>query len=238
MTYRPTVSRPAEARNRGWTGDVGRVDGLARVVAGDLRPADTHVYACGHSGMVDRVLRDSAGVGVRRLRPRSTTDAPEPAHPTLRQAPARSVAAVDTHAARTEAAAGTHGWEEVRDPLDGEAPRDRPRARRGARRVRLADARRRFGPHGHLSRHVIRLTTVSKLGLAWTTGTDFTASAIVAGHVFSRTGVYDAAGAAGCSGSPKVSARRCGRARPAPTGAWAVVGGVAYNVRVSTPAGN
>ena len=60
VTYRPTVSRPAESRNAGWTGDVGRVDALARVVADGIRPDGTHVYACGNSAMVETVRRDSA----------------------------------------------------------------------------------------------------------------------------------------------------------------------------------
>jgi ferredoxin-NADP reductase len=63
VTYRPTVSRPADARNRGWTGDVGRVDDLARVVAGGLEASGTHVYACGNAGMVDRVRSGLGGSG-------------------------------------------------------------------------------------------------------------------------------------------------------------------------------
>ena len=92
----------------------------------------------------------------------------------------------------------------------------------------------RTGTSGDTS---IALGSVSTLTQAWTTGTDFTASATAKGHVFSRVGVYDAAGVAGCAGAPKVCTPVWTNA-PAPTGAWAVVDGIAYNVRVSSPPGN
>lgn len=55
IEYRPTVSRPGLRRNAGWLRDVGRVDDLARRVAGSLDSAQTHVYACGNPGMVERM---------------------------------------------------------------------------------------------------------------------------------------------------------------------------------------
>jgi ferredoxin--NADP+ reductase len=55
VQYRPTVSRPTEARNARWTGDTGRVDDLACRVAATLDPRHTHIYACGHPDMVRRV---------------------------------------------------------------------------------------------------------------------------------------------------------------------------------------
>jgi NAD(P)H-flavin reductase len=55
VTYVPTVSRPTAARNAGWTHDVGRVDDLACRIAPTLDVRHTHVYACGHPEMVQRV---------------------------------------------------------------------------------------------------------------------------------------------------------------------------------------
>ncbi|GGY74966.1 FAD-binding oxidoreductase [Marinobacter zhanjiangensis] len=57
LTYLPTVSRPDEARNQGWTGVTGRVDTLVEEVLTHhgLEPRDTLAYACGHSGMLESV---------------------------------------------------------------------------------------------------------------------------------------------------------------------------------------
>ncbi|MFL1405946.1 FAD-binding oxidoreductase [Marinobacter sp. M1N3S26] len=57
LTYLPTVSRPDEPRNQGWTGHTGRVDSLVDDVLEHhgLGPRDTRVYACGHSGMLEAV---------------------------------------------------------------------------------------------------------------------------------------------------------------------------------------
>jgi ferredoxin--NADP+ reductase len=65
VAYLPTVSRPSEARNRGWTGRRGRVDALAREVAATLDPATTRVYACGQSAMVSTVRSDLGRAGFR-----------------------------------------------------------------------------------------------------------------------------------------------------------------------------
>ena len=58
VTFVPTVSRPADERNRGWRGAVGRVNAIveARVAGLELTPRDTAVYACGHPGMVEDVV--------------------------------------------------------------------------------------------------------------------------------------------------------------------------------------
>ncbi|WP_165855720.1 FAD-binding oxidoreductase [Marinobacter sp. JSM 1782161] len=55
VCYLATVSRPNEARNAGWSGCTGRVDTLveAYIREAGLRPEDTLVYLCGHSGMID-----------------------------------------------------------------------------------------------------------------------------------------------------------------------------------------
>ena len=65
VSYTPTVSRPGEPRNAGWRGATGRVDALAREVAGTLPGATTHVYACGNPGMIDSVRREMRGRGLR-----------------------------------------------------------------------------------------------------------------------------------------------------------------------------
>lgn len=67
VAYLPTVSRPDEARNSGWTGATGRVDEHA-VSAPEryrLSPRDTAVYACGNPGMVDTVAKRLDGRGFR-----------------------------------------------------------------------------------------------------------------------------------------------------------------------------
>ena len=57
LTYVPTISRPAEERNRGWTGETGRVNEIVErcVEELSLTPEDTLVYACGHPGMIEDV---------------------------------------------------------------------------------------------------------------------------------------------------------------------------------------
>lgn len=62
IAYHPTISRPGAAENAAWTGATGRVDGLARQLAGALDPATTHVYAVGHAGMIDAVRKDLGGL--------------------------------------------------------------------------------------------------------------------------------------------------------------------------------
>ncbi|MGD8860389.1 MAG: FAD-binding oxidoreductase [Myxococcales bacterium] len=65
VRYVPTVSRPAEARNRAWQGETGRVDDLALRIAAELNPVDARVYACGNPGMVQRVARELGARGFR-----------------------------------------------------------------------------------------------------------------------------------------------------------------------------
>jgi NAD(P)H-flavin reductase len=57
VTYVPTASRPEEARNDGWTGEIGRVNLIVEryVEKFELTPDDTLVYACGHPGMIEDV---------------------------------------------------------------------------------------------------------------------------------------------------------------------------------------
>ena len=57
VTYVPTISRPSEERNDGWTGETGRVNAIVerQVEKLGLAPEDTLVYACGHPGMIEDV---------------------------------------------------------------------------------------------------------------------------------------------------------------------------------------
>jgi len=64
VDYVPTVSRPAEARNAGWTGQTGRVDPLASNVAVTLDRGDLRAYACGNPGMVSTVTSDLRALGI------------------------------------------------------------------------------------------------------------------------------------------------------------------------------
>lgn len=59
LTYIPTVSRPDEPRNSGWTGERGRVDAIVDKYLSQfgLDKSSAVVYACGNPGMVDEVER-------------------------------------------------------------------------------------------------------------------------------------------------------------------------------------
>ena len=66
LKYVPTVSRPAESANAGWSGATGRVNALVAdyVARKKVKLADTLVYACGHPAMVDTMREWSATAGV------------------------------------------------------------------------------------------------------------------------------------------------------------------------------
>jgi ferredoxin--NADP+ reductase len=55
VKFVPTISRPTEARNDGWTGATGRVNTIAEeyLEKFGLSIDDTKVYACGHPGMIE-----------------------------------------------------------------------------------------------------------------------------------------------------------------------------------------
>ena len=57
VTFVPTISRPDEEPNAGWTGETGRVNNVVEKYAEkwELVPEDTIVYACGHPGMIEDV---------------------------------------------------------------------------------------------------------------------------------------------------------------------------------------
>lgn len=65
IKFMPSVSRPAESRNDGWQGAVGRINTLveAYVADADLEPDETCVYACGHPQMIEDVGRRFEGTG-------------------------------------------------------------------------------------------------------------------------------------------------------------------------------
>jgi ferredoxin-NADP reductase len=57
LRYVPTISRPHEARNAGWTGRTGRVEANVLDVCREygLRPEETVVYICGNPDMIVNV---------------------------------------------------------------------------------------------------------------------------------------------------------------------------------------
>ena len=63
MTYIPTISRPDEERNKGWTGYTGRAEAVVKDACGKLGlvPEETVVYLCGNPEMIlnaEQVLMD------------------------------------------------------------------------------------------------------------------------------------------------------------------------------------
>lgn len=67
LAYVPTVSRPAEARNAGWSGATGRAEThvAALLARFRLRPGDTAAYACGNPGMIKAAQAVLGGLGYR-----------------------------------------------------------------------------------------------------------------------------------------------------------------------------
>jgi ferredoxin-NADP reductase len=65
VEYVPTVSRPDEARNAGWSGRHGRVDALAVELAPQWAGPATRVYACGNGGMVSAVTAAMKQLGLK-----------------------------------------------------------------------------------------------------------------------------------------------------------------------------
>ena len=65
VTFIPTVSRPTESRNNGWTGPSGRANEIVeeQIEKLGLEPSSTLVYACGHPGMIEDVKERLAPKG-------------------------------------------------------------------------------------------------------------------------------------------------------------------------------
>jgi ferredoxin/flavodoxin---NADP+ reductase len=60
LTYVPTISRPTDPRNEGWTGRTGRAEQVVNAVCKDLglKPDKTIVYICGNPEMILNVERE------------------------------------------------------------------------------------------------------------------------------------------------------------------------------------
>ncbi|MSQ34176.1 MAG: ferredoxin--NADP reductase [Dehalococcoidia bacterium] len=67
LLYVPSISRPTEARNRGWVHGTGRVHQWVEPILSrhGLKPEDTMVYACGHPGMVATIKSDLGAQGFK-----------------------------------------------------------------------------------------------------------------------------------------------------------------------------
>ncbi len=67
VTYVSALSRPAEPRNQGWTGETGRVSELVTTYLEQfaLDPRSTVLYACGHPDMVKAVKKQGKRQGFR-----------------------------------------------------------------------------------------------------------------------------------------------------------------------------
>ena len=65
-TYVPSLSRPSDPVNVGWTGRTGRVDAILNDVCGThgLEPRNTVAYLCGHPGMIASAERILVGRGL------------------------------------------------------------------------------------------------------------------------------------------------------------------------------
>jgi ferredoxin--NADP+ reductase len=65
VLFVPTCSRPADPRNVGWGGEVGRVHTIVEryVERWELAPAETCIYACGHPQMIEDLRGRYAATG-------------------------------------------------------------------------------------------------------------------------------------------------------------------------------
>ena len=65
INYVPTISRPADPANTGWSGATGRVETVVPQVCRmfDLRPLETVAYLCGNPDMIEAASVELAGVG-------------------------------------------------------------------------------------------------------------------------------------------------------------------------------
>jgi NAD(P)H-flavin reductase len=66
VEYRPTVSRPFDARNGGWRGLTGRAEGVLAAHVRDARfeARTTFGYVCGNPAMVDSCSAILRGAGL------------------------------------------------------------------------------------------------------------------------------------------------------------------------------
>ena len=76
IEFYPSISRPDEEPNKGWTGATGRINTLveAYVAEKGLDPAETCVYACGHPQMIEDVRERFEGTGFHFIEERFWKD--------------------------------------------------------------------------------------------------------------------------------------------------------------------
>ena len=76
ITFLPTISRPGERENDGWSGNTGRVNNIVedKIQEFNLIPQDTMVYACGHPGMIEDVKERLTPLGFDFLEERFWKD--------------------------------------------------------------------------------------------------------------------------------------------------------------------
>jgi ferredoxin/flavodoxin---NADP+ reductase len=65
VQFVPTCSRPADPRNAGWAGKIGRVHTIVEKHVRDweLNPSETCIYACGHPQMIEDLRSRYTGTG-------------------------------------------------------------------------------------------------------------------------------------------------------------------------------
>ena len=65
LDYVPTLSRPTDGRNAGWTGRTGRAEAILPALVGDLdlRAGSMIAYLCGNPDMIDAAETILAGLG-------------------------------------------------------------------------------------------------------------------------------------------------------------------------------
>jgi ferredoxin--NADP+ reductase len=65
VTFVPTISRPSDPQNAGWTGRTGRVETIVAPVVADLGldPGDTVAYLCGNPDMIQSAEETLLGLG-------------------------------------------------------------------------------------------------------------------------------------------------------------------------------
>lgn len=65
IRFTPSISRPDEKRNTGWTGATGRINHLVEEYINErtLSPEETCIYACGHPQMIEDVRQKFENTG-------------------------------------------------------------------------------------------------------------------------------------------------------------------------------
>ncbi len=76
IDFLPSISRPDEEPNKGWTGATGRINTLVEdyVAECNLKPEETCIYACGHPQMIEDVRERFEGTGFHFIEERFWKD--------------------------------------------------------------------------------------------------------------------------------------------------------------------